>query len=641
MLALYYLYGPLTAFPGIFLLVSFYRLLRHYGDSRERGKVAYKKYLLMKKLVTLLLAFVSLICIFDIDPDSWSFWEVASRSAFFGIYAAAWLISYLLVSFDASRQLETAWLGQRGFWPCSFFLSLLILAFQVALLLSGNQSESLEFFVVSRCALDALLTVLSLVLFYLAVEHPNDFYLTGGLMELEKQFLNQPTRFIHRQIASFDAKHSLADSRGTQFLSASITDCKAKLAQGLVRFRILVKAGDSAHSVLRQYSDFREIHDSLRACFSKEQFPNLQLPELPAIASSRMSIDDKIQCLNGYLEAVSIPELLTEELLDFLGIEGKARLELAQQHEAALKSLGVVESSPPGLGSYPIEDSSAVAFPQPVSRAIFLSVTIGKWGQSAEPDGHIDYTLEWKGLEEQQGTAIKRFNDFYALHRRLKEELSPCELPPFPSKNYLPNFSKRIDSAAINTRKAALEDYLCLVSNDPAYLSAAILEFLGWDIPLKALWKSRKPCFEYVLQTPVTWEGEVDRDESQYTVYLLTLIRKDTQAAGSTLQWKVGRRFREFDKLHSELQNRIKSPLYADYCGFTGQSVLSSLPALPKKSLVPVSTYVEIESRRKALQTYVHDLLKLPGIIDSYAFRAFIQEPEAGQDHERHSSRAF
>jgi hypothetical protein len=637
MLALYYLYGPVIALPSLFLLVSFGRILRHYGDSKERGKTTYKKYLLMKKLVTMLLAFVSLICIFDIDPQNWSFWEVATRSAFFGIYAAAWLVSYVLVSFDASRQLETTWLGQRGFWPCSFFINLLLLAVQILFILSDSGTEDYGFYMISRCALDTLLMVLSLVLFYLAVVHPNDFYLTGGLMEIEKQFLSQPTRFIHRQIASFEVRHSLADSKSVQFLSASITDCKAKLAQGLVRFRILVKASDSAHSVLRQYSDFREIHESLRACFSKEQFPNLKLPELPAIASSHMSIDDKIQSLNGYLEAVLIPELLTEGLLDFLGIEGKVRLELAQQHDTALKSLGVVESSPSGVGSYPIEEASAVAFPQPLSKGIFLSVSIGKWGQSADHDGHIDYTLEWKGLdEEQRGTAVRRFNDFFALHKRLKEELSPCQLPPFPSKNYLPNFSKKIDSAAINTRKAALEDYLCLVSNDPAYLTPSVLEFLGWDITLKALWATRVPRFEYVLQTPVTWEGEVDRDESQYTVYLLTIIRKDLHDVGSSLQWKVGRRFREFDKLHSELQNRIKSPLYAQYCAFKGQTVLTNLPPLPGKSLVPVSTYMEIENRRKALQTYFHDLLKLPGITDSYAFSAFIQEPEAGKPHERH-----
>lgn len=639
MFPLYYLYVLLAVFPGLFLLLSFGRLLRHYRDSKERGKVAYKKYLLMKKLVTLLLAFVSLVCIFDIDPSSWNFWGVVLRTAFFGIYTVAWLVSYLLVSFDASRQLETAWFGQRGFWSSSFFLNVALFSVRVSTWLSDEPSGEVEFIMVTRSALDVLLIVLSLVLFYLAVEHPNDFYLTGGLMELERQFLNQPTRFIHRQIASFEARHSLADSKGTQFLSASITDCKAKLTQGLVHFRILVKAGDSAHSVQRQYSDFREVHDSLQGCFSKEQFPNLQLPALPAIGSSHLSIDDKIQALNGYLEAVLVPELLTEGLLDFLGVEGRKRLELAQQHEAALKSLGVVEASPSGPSSYPIEDTSAVGFPQSVSRPIFLSVAIGKWGQSADPDGHIDYTVEWEGLE-QQGTAVKRFNDFYALHRRLKEELSPCELPPFPSKNYLPNFSKRLDSTAINTRKAALEDYLRFVSNDPAYLTSSLLEFLGWDIALKDLWKSRKSNFEYALQTPVTWEGEVDRDESQYTVYLLTIVRKDTHKEGS-LQWKVGRRFREFDKLHTELQNRLKSPQYAEYCTFTGQKVSPSLPALPKKSLVPVSTYVEIEHRRKALQTYVHDLLKWPGILDSYAFRAFIQEPDAGKDHERQPSHAF
>lgn len=585
----------------------------------------------MKRLITLLMAFVSVVCIFDIEPAVWGLWELVARMTFFGIYAVAWVMSSVLVSFDASRQLETAWFGQRGFWLSSLLLNIYIFSFQLYVLLTDDSHVDMEFFIISRCALDALLVILSFILSYLALIHPNDFYLTGGILETEKaQLLSSPTRYIHRQIASFGARHSLGVPKTTNFITASITDCKAKLAQGLVRFRILVKSGENAHSVMRQYSDFHEIHCNFQRKFTKDQFPNLQLPELPVIASSRMSIDDKIQRLNAYLEGVLVPELMTEELLDFLGVEGKRRTELGQQHEAAMKALGVLESVPSVEEVEEVEEVRTEEFAHTVSKAIFLRVTIGKWGQSSLPDGHIDYTLEWS-TSSQSGTAIKRYNEFYALHKRITSELTPCHLPSFPSKNYLANFTKQVNPTAVNIRKAALEEYLSIVCNDPVYLSSSVLDFLGVKMTLADLWSSHLPQFEYILQTPVTWEGEVDKDESQYTVYLMTFIRKNKQEQEDTMQWKVGRRFREFDKLHSELQNRVKSPLYAQYCSHLGQTPVTSFPALPHKSLVPVSTYVKIEQRRKALQGYMLELLKVPGIVDAYAFREFIQEPEPGK----------
>lgn len=608
MAAAYFLFGPLCVVPLWFLIFSTVRVIRHYRDSREHGKTPYRKYSRFKQVLTALLVLIHLVLLFDIDPAQWPFLDLLIRSIYFALSVLAWITSFLLVSFDATRQLDQSWLCQRGFWPFSCLCSCLSLVLQLkaTAILHSNSPETESYFLISRCTLYSCAVVTTGVLTYLALQHPNDFFWTGSVSVL----LSPRLLRVSRQ------RRGTADTR----LTASITALKAK--QGLVLFRISVKIGGNEHSTQRQFSEFRELHEGLRSNFSEETFPNLVFPNLPNVNS--LEIEEKIAQLNKYLSALLIPELMTDQLLDFLAIKDGVRIELSALHEQAMKALGVFE---PGSrhDSFHFTQIQSSA-PQAVTRALYFSVIIESWEQSTDPDSHVNYLLSWQCIPfASQGKCTRRFNDFYSLHQALKSELS-CDLPSFPKKNYLAGFGKALDQASLSVRKEALETYIRAVSNDPAYLSESTLRFLGCSVSRQTLWYSQYEPFEYSLFPPVAWEGEVDDQQVHYTVYILTFQRIDRET-GANLQWKVSRRFREFNKLHQQLLSRLKSTAYLQHCSALSRPTAPALPPLPRKGLVALSSHQEIEQRRKALQTYIQDLLRVPHVFEAYALRFFLQEP--------------
>jgi len=606
MVAAYCFFAPLCAVPAGFLVSSAVRVVGHYKDSREHGKTAYRKYSRSKQFLTVLLVLIHLVLLFDLDPYQWPFFDLLSRTIYFTLSVFAWIASFLLVSFDAARQLEQTWLGQRGFWPLSCLCLSLCFTFQLkaTIMLPSSSPETETFFLVSRCTLYSCAIAMTAGLSYLAVQHPNDFFWTGSVNPLSPKIAH-----IFRQ------RKGTVDNQ----LAASITAMQAK--QGLVLFRITVKRGESEHSVKRQFSEFRTLHEALRTNFNEESFPNLAFPNLPNVPS--LEIEAKIAQLNEYLAALLVPELMTDQLLDFLDIKDAARVELAALHNQAMKALGFFEAGS-RHESFRFTQPELSALPA-LTRALYFSVYIESWEQSSDPDGHVNYTLNWQCAHfTSQGKCIKRFNDFYSLHQALRSELG-CELPSFPKKNYLAGFGKALDQTALSTRKSALETYLRAVCNDPAFLSETTLRFLGCPVSRLDLWHNGTERFEYSLFPPVSWEGEVDDQQLHYTVYILTFLRKDIET-GSNLQWKVSRRFREFSKLHQQLLSRSKSTAYLQYYLVLSRP-LPVLPPLPRKGLVALSSHQELEQRRKALQIYVQELLRVPYVSEAYALRSFLQEP--------------
>ena len=609
MVAAYILFAPLCAVPLGFLVCSTVRVIRHYRDSRDHGKTPYRRYSRTKQLLTSLLTLLNTILLLDVDPMQWPLWDLVTRSTYFALNVLAWTFSSLLVSFDAARQIEQSWFGQRGFWPLSCLSNSLcfVLQLKTSAFLETNSPEEEAYFLISRCVFFVCGILLTTVLSYFAIQHPNDFFWVGSAVTpLSPSLLRRATRKI-----SFSSGKTL---------SASITAMKAK--QGLVYFRILVKIGNSEHSTQRQFSEFRVLHEELRSNFSKDSFPNLDFPTLPNIPS--LEIEEKISTLNAYLSALLVPELMTTQLLDFLDINDPFRSELSSQHDQIMRTLGILESNSR-------HDSFQFALSEQtphtvVTRALYFKVLIEGWEQTTDPDSHINYLITWQCLHfDHRGKCSRRFNDFYALHQSLKNELN-CELPSFPKKNYLAGFGKALDHSALSSRRAALEVYLQTVCNDPAYLSDMTLRFLGCSIPRVDLWRNSSLFADYSLSLPITWEGEIDDQQTHYTVYILTFLRRNW-TNGASLQWKVSRRYREFDKLHQQLLNRIKSSAYVQYCAGVNRTSVPNLPALPRKGLVALSSHEEIEQRRKALQGYMLELLKVPNILEAYSLRMFLQEP--------------
>lgn len=92
------------------------------------------------------------------------------------------------------------------------------------------------------------------------------------------------------------------------------------------------------------------------------------------------------------------------------------------------------------------------------------------------------------------------------------------------------------------------------------------------------------------------------------------------------LTWIVKRRYTEFSSLHINLKKRLGSPSLDLYVSAIGKKT-SFLPVLPKKTLIGMSTYHDIEQRRRALENYLSQILKCPDLFYSYSFREFINEP--------------
>lgn len=53
-----------------------------------------------------------------------------------------------------------------------------------------------------------------------------------------------------------------------------------------------------------------------------------------------------------------------------------------------------------------------------------------------------------------------------------------------------------------------------------------------------------------------------------------------------------------------------------------------ALPQLPGKKLAQLTSVADIEFRRKGLEAFFEELLAVPKIMEAYAFRSFIEDPE-------------
>lgn len=407
---------------------------------------------------------------------------------------------------------------------------------------------------------------------------------------------------------------------------------KLQREKSVVLYELRVSIRNYSQLLWKSYMDFEKLQEELRDKLRVE-FPMLRLPRLPGISMSD-SIDSKLEGLKRYMTEINHPAFYCEVFLDFLSIPTDYRDILIREH---FKVTGNSDLQQARTTSYatPIMLSELTP-PNPQSHSpkfsfSFFEVNIANWYQTESQDGHIEYELEWKVSVEgdwacREGKVTRRFNDFYLMHKGLKQDIAPAKLPEFPSRAFLKKLIKGIDKEATEARKRALETYIRHALNDPAFLAPRILDFIECTLtPIEIFSKHRPNVCVIKLHLPMDWEGELGENDEQYILYLLRL-----EKAGH--QWTVKRRFREFDALHHLLMGRLNSPYLAEFHRIMGQKTSSDLirpddfPAMSKKPL-PLSTTAEIETRRKGLEVYFQSLLQFPYIMEAYAFRQFIEEP--------------
>lgn len=366
-----------------------------------------------------------------------------------------------------------------------------------------------------------------------AIFHPNEFppiseetNITTPLRQRRGTNIVSPYRTV-----------ALGSSEVSGVVKVTIKDYKMKVENGkqIVYFNILVKFIGESQTVRRTYIEFDTLHKALRLKFPVDQFPYMAFPTFPLFRAT-FSLDQRMKELSAYLNDLCKPELMADELLDFLEIKGQPRKFLLDEHikySEAERCIDITNED----GSARLDSYTFNHFQSQPDRAVsnekntylnlqrYIKISIVEWiGVNDGEDSHIEYAIKWQScVTSAEGKVKKRFKEFYELHKILKKSLSPARLPKFPSKNYLHNLRK-IDDIAIEMRKRKLELYLGHILNDPAFHAKEVFDFIGFNIEREALIENPFQDYTYVLFTPIGWEGELDND-SHYIVYILSFAK--------------------------------------------------------------------------------------------------------------------
>lgn len=610
----HYLFAVFTFY---FLLYSFRRIALHWRDGKEKVITSSGR-LVVKIACTVTCSLLALAHIVDYVPSKYDKENSIARTVFFSLYSFSWLISSYLTYFDYSRRLPSQWQGQRFFWIFGLIANISLLSFNLSINLYNFQGSELFQFDIIQLLAYILSIILCCLLSSYSIFRPNDFSITSP--ELIKK-LKRSTVLFDETIENDDIK-----------IKVSIIGYKIKQVQSitLLHFNINVSVNRLVHSISRTLADFEALDLCLREKFPKSQFPNLKFPEFHKEALRKEDPSIRAKLLNTYLSELCCPDFMTSELLNFLQIEGNVRDLLVVRN-----SIGFEEKTPMSE-DFLRSDSSLFNYHSTnlnlsnqdsgnlLNLKWVVDVTIPTY--RIEEDGSIDYYVRSEFVANKiEKTRPYKFKDFGELHKALKKIVSPGTVMNFPNRNYTKTLKSR-DKEGIEQRKKQLENYISVLANDPAYISKEVLEFLGDSISLDEVY-SLIPMFNYRIHGEGEWEGEISDDSSHYILYSFFIIKiKDK----FEIQWKIMKRFREFDALHKKLTQRHASPLLKQFLVETGKlrkdENIQALPPLPNKRISPLSTLGEIVERKKMLEGYLIELFSNPAVICSYQFRGFIED---------------
>jgi PX domain len=615
------LHSTFLAWGTYFFGYSVQRIVRHWRDGRERVRTS-KGRLILKIACTFLCAIFQFLHIADYLPGKYSDAHLALRIVYYTISGISWLFSSVLVYFDYTRRLKAQWRGQRTFWLLGLAITLSLLVLSILTdSYKDTEAGSYQFDIIQITAYTLTIPITILLSFY-SIFRPNDFAVISNEMYLK---LKRPSLLFD------DTTNKSLENKIT--LDINITGYKIKqvLNTSVINYNINVAVNDTTYGISRSLADFEALDRAMRKTFSINCFPNLTFPDFNLEVLRKMNAVERGDLLCKYLKALCFSEFMTPDLLNFLQIEGNYRDLLSCKHNLMQEEL--IQNS----DIAPRAESSSLTYYSPISHTVsvlsYLPSSILQWMISSniafyrynEESQLFDYYLktEISSLGHEKLKPYK-FKDFLNFHKTLKKILSPCIPASFPSKNYNRSFLQK-DKNAIEVRKTQLEYYFSQILNDPAYLCKETLDFIGCDAVLAQILDLIPPS-TYKLAEEISWESDISDDSAHYILYSFTIgkISKDSKCE---VQWKVSKRYKEFDALHKKLLQRYNSPYLKSYLLHIGKYQKDNqLPLLPSKTLSPLSTLNEIEERKRLLQIYMQELLNSPSVTCSFAFREFIDD---------------
>lgn len=212
----------------------------------------------------------------------------------------------------------------------------------------------------------------------------------------------------------------------------------------------------------------------------------------------------------------------------------------------------------------------------------------------------LDNTLNFK----------KRYTEFYDLAVSMKT-LVTARPPPLPPKLMLK------DKAAMIKRGEQLEEWLAVTLNEKMFFCPQLFSFIGLDQTAMARY-SKLDFIAIMLDsvyfkfTLVDKKSQQSSEESFVTWEILVEVY-DLGTKDLVNRYRIFRRFREFDHLHSELKHKF-------------QKNIKPLPELPGKMVyLNILSSHKMEQRQEKLQVYLKQLVDYPGIFNTVCFRKFIE----------------
>ena len=596
----YYQHAPFFLVPILFIFSCFYKIHHHWSDGKE-GTKFYATRMILKILACLFESALDITRIV-IEPPTGYYTrnERLFRFSYFVLMTFSWVLSGYVVYFEFKRRIKPNWFGQKGFWVASLLSSTALMTLNVI----GNNylenSQEVQRFYLIETIIYSFAIASEVFLTYVAIFKPNDFFID---------------KMIHEPIDP--CCELMLD---TDPMSVSVSGYKVKTIKSsqVTFYEIIVSLGKYCKKVSRTYAEFESLHNQLEQKFFAE-YANIDLPKTPKTLANS-SIDLREKGLSDYLQRLCEGKLFTQEFLDFLLIPEKLQVEL----KGYFNRYDTTHTDAPMRTRSEIDDYFVPKLIQNETLTISLpayhlnwmiDIQIPSWTRA---ESHIEYSIKVEiRILSFETWVTSRYSEMLNLHKTLCKLHIP--VPHFPSKS-LSNY-KHKDSDAIAIRRSQLEDYLGKVYNDPAYLHTNALKFINCSLEMERILAIIPKGSRYELIHPMKWEGEIGNDSSQYITYVIR-FRKDV--LGKNQEWEVTRRFREFVALHKNLMNRHTSYLLREFL----EEVPAELPELPNRSLTPLCTCDEIESRKVSLEKYLQELLGNNAVTCSYEFRMFIGEIE-------------
>lgn len=615
------IYCPMLVIPFWFIFYTLHRLRRHWNDGRGRTinsktMSLYLKYFMVWGMAGLTGVQVVIVLWFGEEFED----ILVIKTVLFSAFALAWVMSSVMLKLEFGLSLKMKWVGHRSFWPINFIIYTVLVAKDLK---KSDWSVWNVFFDV-RMIINCIGFLLTLMLSVLAVFKPNEF---------EKSKDDVSANLIKKARFSTGARFSTPEDRGLAgAVQLSIKNYKIKVenSKQIVLYNITVKIKGEVYKIRRTYHEFDRLYKSIRKSFPLEVFPYMSFPSFPIFTGMNLTLEQKTHALNEFLIGLCCPEFMLQETLDFLNIKGPFRDKLLEEHEEILEAEKAVTITEVDENTYGNKDSfstdNRISIFEKSSKLHthlhnFFQI---KLNVTELANNKSEYLLTWVIPNSSDHFEVrKKFRDFSNLNTLLKKTLYPAILPKFPEKSYVQNLRK-VDSQALEIRRRKLEKYLSHLLNDPGFICQEILDFIGCQVDLNAI--IDKPCgSEYELNGQVGWEGELDGNSS-YIIYVMNFVKY--YEGEKVNEWSIKRGFKDFEYMDQFLLKRTKSHIFLNYLNFFKQK-MTDWPKLPNKYPTNLSNPTEIDICRSEIQNYMEELCSVTLIGTAYAFKCFIDDPDA------------